>query len=369
MERTGTSWAEIRKDIDLPMLLCAVALFFLGVIAIYSSRSENGPLYSSYAVKQLMWGGVSVFAYAAVLRIGYRRLISVSWLLYAVTSVALLILLAAGYTSKGAQSWFNFGFIRFQPSEAGKVVLALFLARLSLKVPLQNAYGILRASIATGGIIFPVMLQPDIGSSLVYAVMFFAVLIVGGAPEKFLAGLLGACIAALPMAWLFLKPYQKMRLLVFIDPTRDSRGAGYNVIQSRIAVGSGGIFGKGFLQGTQGKLHFLPESHTDFIFSIYAEEFGFIGCILVLLLFALLLYRMLLTASRTKDFRGKVLITALTAWIWLQLFECVAMSMGLAPVTGLPLPLFSYGGSALLSVAVGLALVQSVSIVSKEEEF
>lgn len=368
--KNSPSFSDIRSYLDLPMLVLTVALFLLGVAAIYSASSSfSGVSVSSYAIKQALWGCVSALVYAVVLKIGYKKFLAASFPLFCVVLLILVLLLVAGHTSKGAQSWFNFGFIRFQPSEPGKVVFALTLAFLCSKFPPVDARGMCFALGLSGIMILPILLQPDLGSCLVYSVMLFSVLIVGGAPVKVLLGMVGAVAAVLPVAWIFLKPYQKMRLLVFLDPSIDPQGAGYNVIQSRIAVGSGGLLGKGFMQGTQGKLHFLPEPHTDFIFSVFSEEFGFIGSIIVLLMFFLLLWRMLAAARYTKDMSAKLLVVAITAWIWFQVTESIAMSMGLAPITGLPLPLFSYGGSSLLAVSAGLALVQSVVVISKEDRF
>ena len=155
-----------------------------------------------------------------------------------------------------------------------------------------------------------------------------------------------------------------MRLLVFLDPTRDPLGAGYNAIQSRIAVGSGGFWGKGFLEGLQSKLRFLPEPHTDFIFSVYAEEFGFWGTVLLLLIFGVIFMRLVLAGLKSRDMRGKILVAGAVAWIWFQMFESIGMSMGLMPITGLPLPFLSYGGSSLLSIFIALGLVGSVYVGS-----
>lgn len=368
-EKSGSSWMAIRSNIDLLMLFATIALFFLGISAIYSASANKAFALSSFAVRQLMWGGASAVIYVIVLRIGYVRFLDFAGPLFALMMVVLILLLAVGYTSKGSQSWFNFGFIRVQPSEIGKVILALALAQICSKIPPTEIKGI-AAAIGIGGVmIVLILLQPDLGSSLVYSVMLFAVLVAAGAPVKFLSGIVISILAMLPVAWMFLKPYQKMRLMVFLDPTVDPQGAGYNVIQSRIAVGSGGLFGKGFLHGTQGKLHFLPEPHTDFIFSVFSEEFGFLGCLVVLALFTILLLRMLNVAYYTRDTRGKLLSAGIVAWIWFQVTESIGMSMGLLPVTGLPLPLFSYGGSSLLAVATALALVQSVFIVSREGRF
>jgi len=368
-EKSGSSWKDIRANIDLLMLIATIALFLLGIAAIYSASTNKDLIISSYAVRQLIWGGISMVIYLLVLRIGYERFLDYAGPLFVVMMLVLVLLLAAGYTSKGSQSWFNLGFMRFQPSEIGKVILALALAQLCSKLPPTDIKGICAAIGLAGSMIALILLQPDLGSSLVYSVMLFAVLAAAGAPIKFLSGIVVAILAMLPAAWIFLKPYQKMRLMVFIDPTVDPQGAGYNVIQSRIAVGSGGVFGKGFLHGTQGKLHFLPEPHTDFIFSVFSEEFGFIGCFIVLTLFTILLLRMLNTAFYTRDTRGKLLAVGIVAWIWFQITESIGMSMGLLPITGLPLPLFSYGGSSLVAVAIGLALVQSVVIVSRKGRF
>ena len=368
---TTSRWGDIRSYTDYIMLLVTLALFALGVTAVYSASvsMQRGGVVSPYAARQLLWGAVSAVVYILILKVSYRSMLKASIPLFALTIAVFLVLLVVGHTSKGAQSWFNLGFFRIQPSEFGKIVFALILAVLCTKAPPTDLKGIAAAVGVSGVMIVLIMLQPDLGSALVYSVMLFAVLIVAGAPLKLLFGMIGCGLAALPLGWLVLKPYQRLRLMVFIDPTVDPQGAGYNVIQSRIAVGSGGLWGKGFLQGTQGKLHFLPEPHTDFIFSVFAEEFGFIGSLLVLVLFLLLLWKIVSTALYTKDPQAKVMCTAIAAWLWFQTTESVAMSMGLAPITGLPLPLFSYGGSSLLAVAMALALVQSVVIVEKEDRF
>lgn len=360
---------SIKNGINRPMLYATGLLFLLGLVAIYSAGYSSQYHSSPYAVRQLIFGIISFVLYYFIMRIGYKNMISVAIPLSCVAIVLFILLLVVGYTSKGAQSWFNLGFIRLQPSEIGKIAFALLLAKFcTLFTPsdtkgLALAFGILMLFLV------PILLQPDLGSALVYSVMFFSVLIIAGAPAKLLFSLMGIGIAMLPIGWLLLKPYQRMRLLVFIDPSVDPQGAGYNVIQARIAVGSGGFFGKGFLNGTQAKLHFLPEPHTDFIFGVFSEEFGFIGCALVLFLFGLLLWQILTTVSKSRDPEARILCTAIAAWIWFQMTESIAMCMGLAPVTGLPLPLFSYGGSSLLAILAGLALVQGVEIAYNKEHF
>lgn len=364
----GSKWREIYSNCDLVMLFCPLALFCIGVATVYSASASGSGL-SSFMVRQIIWGVISAFFYAVTLRVGYKNVLAAAVPIFVATVSVLIILVLVGKATKGAVSWFSLGFARIQPSEFGKVSFALMLAHSCVAAPPTTKKGILCAFGVAFFIVAPIMLQPDLGSTMVYLVMMFAVLFVAGASYKILAQITILGFASVPFLWTRLKPYQRMRVHVFFDPWIDPQGAGYNVIQSRIAVGSGGLFGKGFLRGTQGKLHFLPEPHTDFIFSVFSEEFGFIGCLIVLLLFTLLLWRIISVAKYTRDMKAKLLAVAVGAWIWFQMTESVAMSMGLAPVTGLPLPLFSYGGSSLLSVTIGLALVQSIAIKSREDRF
>lgn len=369
MSETGYSWGEIRKGMDRPMIFIIVVLFALGLISIYSAGAGVRRSTAVFAVRQLSWGLVSACVYVAIVRIGYQNFLNWSYGIYGGTLALLALLLIVGSASRGATSWFRFGSFSFQPAELGKVALILCLARFCSRYPPDTVRKLLAALCITGMCVVLILLQPDLGSALVYATIIFAMIVVAGTPGKYIAALIALGIAALPFFWKTLKAYQKLRLVVFLDPYMDPQGAGYNVIQSRIAVGSGGLWGKGFLHGTQGRLHFLPEPHTDFIFSVYAEEFGFVGSLAVILLFAFLFWRVLRAAFRTKDNRAKLICVGVAAWLWFQVMESVAMSMGLAPITGLPLPLFSYGGSSLLMTIVGLALVQSVAISPVRDKF
>lgn len=366
---TGYSWGEIAKGLDRPMVFAIVVLFALGLLSIYSAGAGVRRSTTTFAVKQLIWGILSAVVYISFLKIGYQRILRLSYWIYAATIGILLVLLIVGSASRGATSWFRFGGVSFQPAELGKIALILTLARFCSRNPPNTGNRLFAALVISGIGVVMILLQPDLGSALVYGSIIFAMLIVAGAPGKYAGGLVLAGIAVTPFFWKMLKPYQKLRLVVFLDPYIDPQGAGYNVIQSRIAVGSGGLWGKGFLHGTQGRLHFLPEPHTDFIFSVFAEEFGFVGCVVVVMLFGFLLWRILRAAFRTKDVRAKLICVGVAAWLWFQIMESIAMSMGLAPITGLPLPLFSYGGSSLLMTAVGLALVQSVAISPAREKF
>lgn len=361
------TWRELLASLDRGMALVALALFALGLLSIYSATHGTSRADFPYVQRQALWGALSLVAFCIVLRIGYEQIYRWSYAIYGSVIALLVIVLVVGHSAKGAQSWINFGSFRLQPAELGKIALALALSRVAAVHAPVDLKGLLTVLSVAAGIALPVMMQPDLGTVIVYVAMTYGALIVARAPRRYLTNMAGLALAAIPLGWTVMKEYQRQRILVFFNPHIDPLGAGYNVIQSRIAVGSGGLWGKGFLAGTQSRLNFLPESHTDFIFSVFAEEFGFAGTVAVLLLFGLLLWRIVAVGLTTKDIRAKVMVAMIAAWIWFQLFECMAMSVGLAPVTGIPMPLFSYGGSALLSVSVGLALVQSVYAASRKK--
>jgi len=366
-EERAYSFSKSLKGLDLALLFCIVVLYFIGVIFIYSAASGINVSGIGFARRQMIWGAVSTLAFGVVLKIGYRRFLSWGYWIYGGILCCLLLVLLTGVVAKGAQSWFSFGGLRLQPSELGKISLALLLAKLSVYGKLETLSGFMRVWALSGCSLVLVLLQPDLGSSLVYATMIFAALWASGCRKRHFFSLIGLGLAMLPVGWHLLKEYQKQRLMVFVDPSLDPLGAGYNVIQSRIAVGAGGLFGKGFLKGTQSKLHFLPEPHTDFVFSVFAEEFGFLGAVIVIGLFTVLLWRIIGIGVRTKDSRARIFVAGVSGWFWFQTVECIAMSMGLAPVTGLPLPFVSYGGSALLSLAVALGILQSIFVSTRRQ--
>lgn len=358
-------WNSLREDLTLTdriMLLCAVTLSVWGVFCIYSAAAGGAGKGFDYAFRQAVWLLVSIIVMITIMRIGHNALLEGAYPLYGLMLLFLALTLLTPKV-KGAQSWFGVGGFRFQPSEFAKISIILMMSKFMSRYPPLDLKTFM---MCLGVILLPVVLvliQPDAGSALVYLVISFGMLIAAGTPLKYLAGLVGLGVGAVPlMFFFFLKDYQKNRILVFIDPMRDPLGAGYNVIQSRIAVGSGGWTGKGFMMGTQSKLKFLPEPHTDFIFSVFSEEFGFIGNIILLVLFTLLIVRVILSGIRSKDRRSKILSAGVASWLWFQMFESVGMSIGITPVTGLPLPFLSYGGSSLLATFIALGLVASICI-------
>ena len=342
--------------LDYPLLIAVLLMYLTGVATIYSAGGGPAGLGKFYAGRQLIWGLAAIVMLAVVLRLDYEFFLDASYWLYGGCCLLLLLLFAMGHRAKGAQSWINLGFFKLQPAEFVKLGLAFVMAHhLTLFPPynLKNFAG----ALALGGVsALLVLVQPDLGSTLVYGVMIFVALLVAGAPKRYLLSLMGGAAALLPLGWMFLKEYQKKRILVFINPELDPLGAGYNVIQSRIAVGSGRFFGKGFMQGAQSKLRFLPEPHTDFIFSVFAEEFGLVGGLFVLALLSFILWRMIRVALRARSVTVKILVASLSASLWFHSFESVGMSMGLLPVTGLPLPLMSYGGSSLLATVLAIGV-------------
>ena len=359
-------WASLKEDISLTdrlMILCAFLLGIWGVFCIYSAGAGAAGRGFDLAFRQAMWLFVSLLAMLFMMMIGHNKLLEGAYPLYGLMLLLLLLTDLLAPKVNGAQSWLGFGGIRFQPSEFAKVSIILVMSKFLSRYPPLDIKTFIAGLAVISLPVFLVLLQPDAGSALVYLVISFGMLLAAGTPLKYLFTIAGTGLAALPVLIIFvLKDYQRNRILVFIDPMRDPLGAGYNVIQSRIAVGSGGFSGKGFMMGTQSKLKFLPEPHTDFIFSVFSEEFGFIGNVILITLFAVLLFRVILTGIKARDRRCKILTAGVASWLWFQMFESMGMSIGLTPVTGLPLPFLSYGGSSLLATFMALGLVASIYI-------
>ncbi len=359
-------WASLREDIfltDRLMILSAFLLGIWGVLCIYSAGAGAAGRGFDLAFRQAVWLFFSVLAMLCVIMVGHNKLLEGAYPLYGLMLLLLLLTALLAPRVKGAQSWLGFGGIRFQPSEFAKVSIILVMSKFLSRYPPLDIKTFIAGLAVISLPVFLVLLQPDAGSALVYLVISFGMLLAAGTPLKYLFTIIGTGVAALPVLIIFfLKEYQRNRLLVFIDPMRDPLGAGYNVIQSRIAVGSGGFSGKGFMMGTQSKLKFLPEPHTDFIFSVFSEEFGFIGNVILITLFSVLLFRVILTGIKARDRRCKILTAGVASWLWFQMFESMGMSIGLTPVTGLPMPFLSYGGSSLLATFMALGLVASIYI-------
>lgn len=340
------------------------AILSLGVLSIFSvTQGQSGatPIY----VKQLVWIAVGCLAFVAMLVVDYHKISRLSYILYTLVLVLLAVVLVAGKTSRGAQRWIPIGPFVFQPSEFAKLVLVLTLATYYTKSPRQ---GWMQRVVLPGLIMLPGLLlilkQPDLGSGLSYLSIYVSMLLVVGMRSKALGILLLFAVMLFPFAWELvwgsLHDYQRERIMTFVDPAYDTGGKGYHGLQSRIAIGSGELLGKGLHGGTQSQLKFLPEGHTDFVFAVFAEEWGFLGVLLLLGLFAGLIWLSLEIALKAKDMLGALLAAGLIAMLAFCLVINIGMTAGLFPIVGIPLPLMSYGGSSTVTTMAALGLLLNI---------
>jgi rod shape determining protein RodA len=314
---------------------------------------------------------LGVIVFLLMSSFAYRWLWDGVYFLYGFIILLLSLVFALGIVRLGAQRWLKFGGMNFQPSELAKVVVIILLARYFSKKSLgdislaPSRLGLLRAVILPFAFVaVPMALiieQPDLGSALLLLFIFIAMLFLANIRMSHVLIICSGIILAVPVFWRFLRGYQKERLLVFLNPNIDPLGAGYTLIQSKIAIGSGGFFGKGWLSGTQSQLRFLPESHTDFIFAALAEEWGLLGCVILLFLFYLLIREGLLIASRTTNSFGRLLACGISVMLGIQSVVNIAMTMGLMPVVGVPLPLMSYGGSSIVVTFAALGILANIN--------
>lgn len=341
-------------------MILGIALW--GIFFLYSASYNIGSEQGMLALRQMVRIAVGLMVFLGVVSIGYKSFLNISYVLYVVTLILLIMVLVFGTRRYGAQRWLYVGPFSFQPSEFSKIAVILALSHY-LGRRKKNLYQIRRFIIAFIMTIVPLVLvlkEPDLGTSLIFIPILLCMLYVWGAKLKYFLMTIVLGLSSLPFLWMLLKPYQKDRLFAFIDPNRDPLGASYTVIQSKIAIGSGGFLGKGWLQGTQNKLYFVPEHHTDFIFSVVGEEGGFISIVVFFLLFVLLFRLSFMAIRRTTDVSGKLLATGIIAMVFFHIFINIGMTIGLMPVTGLPLPLISYGGSSLLTFFISFGLLVSI---------
>ncbi|MEE8349323.1 MAG: rod shape-determining protein RodA [Acidobacteriota bacterium] len=346
------------SQFDFFLFLAAVILALIGAMGIYNASAEAAN-YSLF-VRHLQWIGLGIVVCLVVTLVDYHILTDHAFLLYGLTTLLLLGILFFGKEINGSKSWFTLGDISFQPSEIAKVAVILVLARYLSEI--NASYLEHRHLFALGGLtllpMFLITLQGDLGTALMYLPILLGVVMVAGLRMRFLIGTIIIALCVTPFGWFLLKDYQKERILVTLDPGRDPQGIGYQSRQSQIAIGSGGLFGKGLGQGLQSQLGFVPEIHTDFIFAILAEEIGFVGSIFMLMLYLLVLMRLIRIAENARDRVGILLITGVTSLIFFQVAINVSMTVGIVPPIGIPLPLLSYGGSSTITTfaALGLAL-------------
>lgn len=342
-----------------------LAILSLGVLSIYSvTHAQQGtglPLY----VKQMLWIAMGAGAFLLMLMVDYHKIARLAYPLYGIALLLLVVVLVMGKTSRGAQRWIPIGPFAFQPSEFAKLVLILVLAHYYARSPRD---GWIQRVVLPGLIMMPGLLlivkQPDLGSGLSYLSIYAAMLLVVGIRSKAMGMLVLFALMLFPFAWELmwgsLHEYQRQRIMTFINPEYDPGGKGYHGLQSRIAIGAGELLGKGLYGGTQSQLKFLPEGHTDFIFAVFAEEWGFVGVLLLLALFTGLIMLSLEIALKAKDLLGALLASGVLAMVGFCLVVNIGMTVGLMPIVGIPLPLMSYGGSATVTNLAALGLLLNV---------
>lgn len=350
------------KFLNYRVIMLSLFLLVVGLAFIYSATYRS--LGTSFVYKQMIWMGLGLIAFWVALNIDFRMLGSMAYLFYLLSAVLLVLVLFVGDVRKGAQSWFEFGPLTVQPAEFAKVSVVFMLARyLSEHTQDRSKFRyLLIAGLLTALPLGLIMIQPDLGSAMVIVPVFLGMMFVAGTRLRYLAGIVTGGLLMLPIGWSFLHEYQRRRLLVFINPNLDPLGAGYNAIQSKIAVGSGGLLGKGWLEGTQSQLRFLPERHSDFIFSVLGEEWGFVGCFVVLLAYLLLILGGLQIASDSEDLFGRFLAAGFIFLIATHVLINTGMTVGVMPITGIPLPLLSYGGSHLIMMMMCLGLLENIHL-------
>lgn len=347
------------KQTHWPLVFAAAGLFLIGTLFVYSAAYHDS---GHYLTKHFFWVFVGFLVLFSIPFLGYRSFLSVSYLLYVISILLLLAVDILGEARLGARRWLNIGPLAIQPSEFAKLCTVLAVANfLGSNHSWEKKPGIILGAMGMTLIPFLLILkQPDLGSASMLIPMILAMLFLWGISWKIIA-FTGVCggVAA-PLMWEFLKPYQKKRIMVFLNPNLDPLGSGYTAVQSKIAVGSGGLLGKGFLAGTQSQLQFVPEHHTDFIFCVLGEEWGFVGALLLLGLYGLLFHSAFQVMENTTDIKAKLLIAGILSVIFFQLLINIGMTFGIFPITGITLPFISYGGSSFVALAIALGLILSV---------
>ena len=347
--------------LDWVITVSVILLLSISLLMLYSMAPDKSASMVNFK-KQLFSAALGVFLMVVVSFYDYRMLVRYSSKFYFAIVVLLSAVIFFGTTVRGHTGWLGIGSYRFQPVEIAKIILIIFLAGFFSQK--KNQLGIVVRIIASTVLIFiPLFLilrQPDFGSSIIIIGIWGIMLSVSGVNKKNLAALAILGVITCGTTWFFLKSYQKDRIMNFIEPDRDPQGSGYNAIQAMVAVGSGSVFGKGLGHGSQSQLNFLPEKHTDFIFAVISEELGFLGASFLLVVLTVLLYRIKETAKKARDNFGYLLAVGVLAMIFLQTFVNIGMNIGIVPITGVPLPLVSYGGSSLVVVLVSLGIVQGV---------
>ena len=366
LNSTSYSFFDKLKAVDYFLIIIVAIIGSISVVSIYSTESGNFSFYTkNHLTRFLVF--FSMFLVLSFVRVSvwYRQ----AYIFYILGILLLLLVIFFGISASGSKRWINFFIMNLQPSELMKIAIIVCFARYYHRIQssdIQSYKYLLQPIILLLIPCYLVITQPDLGTAILIAGSGLAIIWLAGLNLKYFiySGLI--LLVSLPFVISILKPYQKSRILTFFNPDRDPLGAGYQIIQSKIAIGSGGLLGKGFLQGTQSYLEFLPEKHTDFIFTLFSEEFGFVGSMVLILLYALLIYRIIRIGFSSRSFFAKLYCFGFASGLFLYIFVNIAMVLGLLPIVGAPLPIMSYGGSSMLSIMLGLSIVMSCKIYSRD---
>ena len=356
------SFFQKLKSFDLTLLLC---ILLLGIISGFSMYSTDGGQLLYHSKSHILRFCIFFFMMIGLSFLNIRFWHSIGYLFYLVVLGFLLWASFDGVVVSGSQRWVNLYFINLQPSELMKIAIVVCLAKFYHRSQFNNVNNFKNLLIPFTILILPILLvvsQPDLGTSILIALTGLAILWLVGLNIKYFFYFSLTFIISLPFIISFLKPYQKSRILTFFNPDRDPLGAGYQIIQSKIAVGSGGLTGKGFLKGTQSYLEFLPEKHTDFIFTLFTEEFGFAGSVFILLLYGIIISRIIKTGNVTRSNFGKLYCYSFATAFFIYVTVNMGMVLGLLPIVGSPLPIMSYGGSSMMAIMLGLGIVNSCKV-------
>lgn len=353
------------SNFDLQLAFFALALAVVGLLMAYTSSGDTPLEAGSIFTRGLMWLAIAIVMFTVAAAFDYRWLKTLAWPVYFFNLALLVLTLVMGSGVGGVSRWVTIGPLQFQFSELAKILMAVVLANYlaGRQGKLRDLSTIVGAFLLVMPALALVLIQPDLGTSLVFGAILFGTLFLSGAGLRWLLLAAAGVVAMVPIAWNYiLQDYQKRRLLSFMDPSADPQGSGYQLIQSQIAVGSGGLFGKGLTNGSQTQLDYLPVSATDFVGATLAEELGFVGGVVLLLLFGALLWRILVVGWRSRDAFGLAFAAAIASMLLFQLMVNFGMVLGIMPVTGIPLPFVTHGGASLTSYAIGLGILQSVAM-------
>lgn len=362
------------RNFDVTLVLLVLVICAIGMVTLYSAThgmSEVADPYH-YVKRQAIFLGLGIACMLAICFSDYINLTNWVRYLYVANLALLILVLILGTETKGSMRWISIGFFDLQPSEIAKVIVIITLAKLlaDREGRFERFSNVMPAILATALPMLLVFFQPDLGTSLVFIAVLMGMLYLAGVRARYLLYMVAAGAVVAPLLWFsFLQEYQKMRLMVFVDPAMDPIHYGYQIIQSMISIGSGGLLGKGFCESSQSRLQFLPEFHTDFIFSLFGEEFGFIGAIVLILLYFLLIYRILWIGTHSKDRFGSLICWGVAIMFFFQVLVNVGMTISIMPVTGLPLPFMSYGNNALLVNIIAIGLVLNVGMRRHKIQF